>query len=287
MSRASGAALAADDPRSELEEIEIRLLLEGVYLSYGYDFRDYAHNSIRRSIVTAMARENVRTVSAYQDLVLHDAACMQRFLATVGVNVTGMFRDPALMLAVRKDVVPLLASYPSARVWIAGCASGEEAFSFAIALHEEGVLDRCTIYATDLNEDLLAIARLGAYSLDRIRRSEEAYRLAGGRGALSDHYAASSRMARFDPTLQRRITWARHNLVSDGSFNDFHLIVCANVLIYFGADLQQRAHRLLYDSLVRGGYLALGRRESLLYCADHEHYAQVRDAVNLFRKTRW
>jgi len=162
MSRASGAALSADDPRSELEEIEIRLLLEGVYLSYGYDFRDYAHNSIRRSIVTAMARENVRTVSAYQDLVLHDAACMQRFLATVGVNVTGMFRDPDLMLAVRNDVVPLLASYPSARVWIAGCASGEEAFSFAIALQEEGVLERCTIYATDLNEDLLAIARLGA-----------------------------------------------------------------------------------------------------------------------------
>lgn len=286
MSRAP-AAENTDDAASELEEIEIRLLLEGVHLCYGYDFREYTPTAIRRSIVTGMARENARTISAYQDLVLHDAGCMQRFLGMVGVNVTGMFRDPELLRAVREEVAPLLATYPSARVWVAGCASGEEAFAFAIVLREEGVLDRCTIYATDLNEDMLAIARVGAYPLDKVRKYEEGYRLSGGKGALSDHYTASSRMARFDPVLQRRITWAPHNLVTDGSFNDFHLVACANVLIYFRASLQQRAHRLLYDSLVRGGHLALGRRESLLYCADREHYVQVRDGVNLFRKTRW
>ena len=287
MSRAAGAAAPIDDAATELEEIEIRLLLEGVHLCYGYDFREYAPSAIRRSIVTGMARENVQTVSAYQDLVLHDATCMQRFLGMVGVNVTTMFRDPELMRAVREEVAPLLGTYPSARVWVAGCATGEEAFGFAILLQEEGVLERTTIYATDLNEDMLAIARMGAYPLERVRRYDESYKLSGGRGSLTDHYAASSRMARFDPALQQRIVWSHHNLVSDGSFNDFHLISCANVLIYFRASLQQRAHRLLYDSLVRDGHLALGRRESLLYCADREHYAQVRDGVNLFRKTRW
>jgi len=281
------AALAVDDAVTEVEEIEIRLLLEGVHLCYGYDFREYAPSAMRRSIGTAMAREHVGTVSAYQDLILHDAACMQRFLGTVGVNVTSMFRDPELLRVVREEVAPLLATYPSTRVWIAGCATGEEAFGFAVVLREEGALDRCTIYATDLNEDMLAVARVGAYPLEKVRRYEEGYRQSGGRGALADHYTASSRMARFDPELRSRITWAHHNLVSDGSFNDFHLISCANVLIYFRASLQQRAHRLLYDSLVRGGHLALGRRESLLYCSDREHYAQVRDGVNLYRKTRW
>lgn len=287
MSRAPGAAEHIDDVAAELEDIEIRLLLEGVHLCYGYDFREYAPSAIRRSIVTGMARENAHTISAYQDLLLHDAGCMQRFLGMVGVNVTGMFRDPDVFRAVREEVAPLLATYPSARVWVAGCASGEEAFAFAIVLHEEGVLDRCTIYATDMNDDMLAIGRVGAYPLDKLRRYDEGYRLSGGKGALSDHYTASSTMGRFDPALRRRITWARHNLVSDGSFNDFQLIACANVLIYFRASLQQRAHRLLYDSLVRGGHLALGRRETLLYCADREHYVQIRDGVSLFRKTRW
>lgn len=287
MSRAGAAALRIEESGTELEDIETRLLLDGVHLCYGYDFREYAPNAMRRSIVTGMARENVRTISAYQDLLLHDAECMQRFLGMVGVNVTSMFRDPDLMRAVREEVVPLLRTYPSVRVWIAGCATGEEVFGFAVLFQEEGILDRCSLYGTDLNEDMLAVARTGAYPIDKVRRYEEAYRQSGGRGALADHYTPSSRMARFDPALQRRITWSHHNLVSDGSFNDFHLIACANVLIYFRPSLQHKAHRLLYDSLVRGGHLALGRRESLLYCPDRDHYAQVRDGVNLFRKTRW
>jgi len=287
LSRAQGAAHRLDNAGSELEEIEIRLLLEGIRLCYGYDFREYALGALRRGLMAAMAREGTPTVSAFQDRVLHDAATMQRFLGTVGVNVTTMFRDPEIVLCLRDEVVPLLRTYPSCRVWVAGCSTGEEVYALCVLLHEGGVLDRCTIYATDLNEDMLAVARAGSYPLDRVRRFDDAYLAAGGQGSLSDHYSVVGRSARLNPQLQRSVTWARHNLVTDGSFNDFHLISCANVLIYFRESLQARAHRLLYDSLVRGGFLALGRRESLLSCPERDHYEQVRDGANVFRKTRW
>ncbi|HSS60193.1 MAG TPA: CheR family methyltransferase [Candidatus Limnocylindrales bacterium] len=282
-----GTALRLEGSGTELEEIEIRLLLDGIRLTYGYDFREYALSPLRRGLVAAMARENVHTVSAYQDRILHDAACMQRFLGVVGVNVTTMFRDPGLMASIRGDVIPLLKTYPSYRLWVAGCANGEEVYSLAVLLREEGMLGRSNIYATDLNEDMLAVARLGTYPLERLRRYEESYHLSGGRGSLSDHYSIVGRSAHFDRSLQESITWARHNLATDGSFNDFHLIICANVLIYFRATLQERAHRLFYDSLVRGGFLALGKRESLLCCPDRGHYEQVREGVNLYRKLRW
>ena len=287
MSWAQGAAHRLDNAGSELEDIEIQLLLEGIRLCYGYDFREYALSPLRRGLTTAMARERAPTISAFQDLVLHDAAVMQRFLGTVGVNVTTMFRDPETVRCVREEVVPLLRTYPSCRVWIAGCATGEEVYALAIVLEEEGILGRSRIYATDLNDDMLAVARSASYPLDRVRRYEEAYLAAGGKGRLSDHYSLVGRTARFDPRLQSSITWARHNLVTDGSFNDFHLISCANVLIYFRDSLQARAHRLIYDSLVRGGFLALGKRESLVSCPERDHYEQVREGVNVYRKTRW
>jgi chemotaxis protein methyltransferase CheR len=287
LSRSAGAALRLEGSGAELEEIEVQLLLDGVRLCYGYDFREYAPSPLRRALAAAMARENVRTISAYQDRVLHEPAVMQRLLGLVGVSVTTMFRDADLIRCLRDEVVPLLRTYPSCRVWVAGCATGEEVYSLAVLLRENGFLSRSTIYATDLNEDMLAVARLGTYPLERMRRFEESYQESGGRGSLSDYYSVTGRAARFDPGLQSSITWAHHNLVTDGSFNDFHLIVCANVLIYFRPSLQERAHRLFYDSLIRGGYLALGRRESLLYCPDRDHYEQVRNGVNLFRKMRW
>jgi chemotaxis protein methyltransferase CheR len=282
-----GAAIRIEGTATELEEIEIRLLLEGIRLCYGYDFREYALSPLRRGLMTAMAREGVRTISAYQDRILHDASCMQRFLGIVGVNVTSMFREPELFHAFRDEVLPLLRTYPSSRVWVAGCATGEEVYSLAILLEEEELLHRTTIYATDMNEDMLAVAKLGSYPAERMRRYEEAYALAGGRHSLSDHYSVIGRSARLDRKLQETITWATHNLVTDGSFNDFHMIICANVLIYFRPALQERAHRLFYDSLVRGGFLALGKREPLVNCPDREHYEQVRNGVNLFRKMRW
>lgn len=287
MNRSEVAAHRLEGTGTELEEIEVRLLVEGIRLCYGYDFREYAVSPLRRGLMTAMAREGVHTVSALQDRILHDAACMQRFLSTVGVTATSMFRDPELMQCIREEVVPLLKTYPSYRVWVAGCATGEEVYSLAILLSEAAMLGRGSIYATDLNDDMLAVARLGSYPVERVRRLEDAYEMSGGRGSLSDYYSIAGRSARFNRDLLPSITWARHNLVTDSSFNDFHLIICANVLIYFRSSLQERAHRLFYDSLIRGGFLALGKRESLLHCPDRDHYEQVREGVSLYRKMRW
>jgi chemotaxis protein methyltransferase CheR len=286
VSRSGGTALRVD-PGTELERIEIGLLLEGIRLTYGYDFREYALAPLRRSILAAMSREGTPTISAYQDRVLHDASSMQRFLGAVGVNVTGMFRDPELMRCLREAVVPLFKTYPSVRLWVAGCASGEEVYALAILLEEEGLLKRCSIYATDMNEDMLAVARIGTYPLDKLRKYEESYKQSGGRANLSDFYTATGRSGRVRRDLQRNVTWVPHNLVTDTSFNDFHLILCANVLIYFLPALQSRAHRLFYDSLIRSGFLAIGKRESLSQSPDRDHYEQVRDGVNLFRKVRW
>ena len=286
MSGSAGTALQVD-AGTELERIEIGLLLEGIRLTYGYDFREYAIAPLRRSILAVMSREGTPTISAYQDRVLHDASCMQRFLGTVGVNVTGMFRDPELMRCIREEVVPLFRTYPSIRLWVAGCASGEEVYALAILLEEEGLLKRSTIYATDMNEEMLGVARTGTYALDKLRKYEESYQQSGGRGSLGDFYTAVGRSGRFMSDLQRNVTLSRHNLVTDTSFNDFHLILCANVLIYFLPALQSRAHRLFYDSLIRSGFLALGKRESLSHCPDRDHYEQVRDGVNLYRKVRW
>jgi chemotaxis protein methyltransferase CheR len=283
----SGGATIRDEAETELERIEIKLLVEGIRLTYGYDFREYAVAPLRRSILAAMSREGSPTISAYQDRVLHDAACMQRFLGTVGVNVTGMFRDPELMRSIREEVIPLFKTYPSVRLWVAGCSSGEEVYALAVLLEEEKLLQRSTIYATDMNDDLLAVARTGAYPVDRLRKYDESFQQSGGHGSLGDFYTVSGRTGRFNRTLQNNVTWARHNLVTDTSFNDFHLILCANVLIYFLPTLQSRAHRLFYDSLIRSGFLAVGKRESLINCQDRDHYEQVRDGVNLFRKVRW
>ena len=285
-SRERSAAIRADPADVALEEIEIQLLLEGIRLTYGYDFREYALRPLQRSIVAAMQSEGSPTISAYQNRILHDATCMQRFLGMVGVSVTRMFREVELIQALRDEVVPVLRTYPSVRIWMVGCATGEEVYSLAIMLEEEGVLRHASIYATDLNEDTLAVARMGAYPLDRVRLYEDAYRRSGGRLALSDYYTVSGRSARFSRSLQSNVTWARHNLVTDASFNDFHLIVCANVLIYFRPALQERAHRLFYDSLVRSGYLALGKGESLVFSPGSSRFQQVRTGVSLFRKVR-
>jgi chemotaxis protein methyltransferase CheR len=273
-------------PEAGLEEIEIRLLLEGIRLCYGYDFREYALRPLRQSIADAMTGEGVSTISAYQDRILHNASCMHRFLSVVGVSVTSMFREAELLRCVREEVVPIFRTYPSVRIWMVGCATGEEVYSLAITLEEEGVLRRASIYATDLNEDTLAVARTGAYPLDRVRTYEDGYVRSGGRDTLSNHYNVSGRSARFHRSLQSNVSWARHNLVTDASFNEFHLIICANVLIYFRPSLQERAHRLFFDSLVRSGFLALGKGESLVFSPESSRYQQVRNGVSLFRKTR-
>jgi len=269
-----------------LEEIEVKLLLEAVSLRYGYDFREYSAAPLRRSIAAGMVGEGVATISAYQDRLLHDRGSMQRFLRAVGVSVSSMFREPETWRCLREEVIPRLRTYPSLRVWSVGCATGEEAYSLAVLFEEEGLLSRTQIFATDLMEDALATARRGLYRLEELREAEAAYLRSGGRSALAGHYTTVGRTGRFRSALQRRITWAQHNLVTDSSFNEFQLIVCSNVLIYFRPTLQQRAHRLFFDSLARSGYLALGLKETLVFCPESSHYQQVIAGASVFRKTR-
>lgn len=233
-----------------------------------------------------MAAEGVTTISAYQDRLLHDATCMKRFLSAVGVSVSSMFREADTWRCLREEVVPVLRTYPSVRVWSVGCATGEEVYSLAIALDEEGLYQRSSIYATDMNEDALAVARSGACSLERLRTYEVDYLRSGGRSSLSTFFTTGGRMARLKRDLLRNVTWAQHNLVTDTSFNEFHLIVCTNVLMYFGPTLQQRAQHLFYDSLVRSGFIALGRRESMVFAPEGSRYHHIRDGVSVFRKVR-
>jgi len=270
----------------DLEEIEIKLFLEAMSMRYGYDFNEYAVGPLRRSILSGMASEGVGTISAYQDRLLRDAGSMQRLLRTVGVNVTSMFREPATWRCLREEVFPVLRTFPSVRIWSVGCASGEEVYSLAIALEEAGLYARSSIYATDLNESSIARARRASYSLELVREYESDYLLSDGRSQLSDYYVVSGSLARFHRSLQKNITWAEHNLVTDASFNDFHLILCTNVLIYFRPALQQRVHRLLYGSLVRSGFLVLGQRESLVFSPESSSYEAVQEGLSVYRKIR-
>ena len=279
-------AFATQSETQSIEEIEIKLLLDAIALRYGYDFREYAAGPLRRSLSTAMSGEGVTTISAYQERVLRDAACMQRLLTTVGVSVTSMFREADTWLCLRQEVVPMLRTYPSLRIWSVGCATGEEVYSLAIALEEEGLYERSSIYATDMNEDALAIARIGKCPVERLRTYEHDYLRAGGHSTLSNFFTSAGRIARLKRELLRNVTWAQHNLVTDASFNDFHLIVCRNVLIYFRPALQHRAHHLFYESLVRSGFLALGQRESLVFAPESSRYQPVGDGLSVFRKVQ-
>jgi len=197
-----------------------------------------------------------------------------------------MFREAETWRCLREEIVPVLRTYPALRVWSVGCATGEEVYSLAIALEEEGLYERSSIYATDMNVDALAVARVGTCTVERLRTYEHDYLRAGGHSSLSKFFTAIGRLARLKRELLRNVTWAQHNLVTDASFNDFHLIVCRNVLIYFRPALQQRVHRLFYESLVRSGFLALGQRESLIFAPASSRYQQVQDGVSVFRKVQ-
>jgi chemotaxis protein methyltransferase CheR len=239
---------------------------------------------LRRNILMSMALEGVASISAYQDRLLHDPESMQRFLNTVGVNVTSMFREAAALRVLREEVVPWLRTFPSVRVWVAGCATGEEVASLAIVLHETEMLSRTRIYATDINERSLAAAAGGVYPLENVLSGEADYRRAGGRGALSDYYVVNGDVARLDGRLLSGVTWARHNLISDASFNEFHVILCTNVLTHFSRNLQAQVHRLLYDSLVRSGYLIIGRLESVIDWSSSSAYSRVNESAGVYRK---
>jgi chemotaxis protein methyltransferase CheR len=270
--------------RRDLEALELRLLLDGIHAHHGYDFRGYSRSSLRRRVWRRVTEEQLETISGLLELVLHDDAAMDRLLVDLSINVTSMFRDPTFYVAMRETVVPLLKTYPYIRIWNAGCSTGEETYSLAILLHEEGLADRARIYATDINEGVLRQAKDGFFPLDRMRDFTRDYIKAGGKAAFSDYYKVYGERARFDPALIEPVVFAQHNLVSDGRFNEFHLVVCRNVLIYFDRDLQNRVHSLFYDSLIRFGMLALGHKESIRFTSHAEHYAELDSDEKLYRR---
>ncbi|MBI2305893.1 MAG: protein-glutamate O-methyltransferase CheR [Rhodocyclales bacterium] len=268
-----------------IENVELPLLLEAVYQRYGYDFRDYAPASFKRRVHRAMNEEGLDTVSALQDRILHDPACMVRFLDVLSVDFSAFFRDPAFYKTFRDQAVPLLRSAPRLRIWHAGCAAGEEVYSLAIVLHEEGLLERSRIYATDINEKLLALGREAIFPIKHMREYTTSYHQAGGRGEFSEYFTASPERVIMRDFLRQPIVWAAHNLVSDASFNEFDVVLCRNVMIYFNRRLQDRVLQLIYDSLAIGGFLGLGRGESLQCTAFEARYATLLPGQRLYRKT--
>lgn len=269
---------------AELEEIEIQLLLEGMARYYGYDFRNYALASLKRRIWNTMRAEQLEHVSQLQERVLHDPACMERFLLALTVNVTAMFRDPGFYLTFRERVVPLLRTYPFIRIWHAGCSTGEEVYSMAILLHEAGLYERCRIYATDMNSAVLSKAKAGIFPLDKMQDYTSNYLKAGGARSFSEYYTAAYDHAIFRPWLRDQITFSQHNLATDGSFNEFNVVLCRNVMIYFNKTLQEHVHQLLHNSLSMFGILGLGHAESLKFTPYEQQYVELVSGERLYRR---
>ena len=270
--------------REETEDVEIELLLEGLFRVHGFDFRDYSRASIKRRILELMRAETAATVSALQDKVLHDSACLDRFLLGLSVHATAMFRDPSFYSTFRKEVVPLLKTYPTVQIWIAGCSTGEEVYSLAILLREEGVYERCRIYATDISQTVLRKARDGIFPLAAMRDYTSNYHRAGGGHEFSDYYTAQYDNAIFSSSLRNNVVFSEHNLATDGSFNEFQVILCRNVMIYFNKDLQARVHNLLYESLSMFGVFGLGNKESLRFTPRADSYQHLNHNDKLNRK---
>jgi chemotaxis protein methyltransferase CheR len=270
----------------QLERIEIELLLEGIHRQYGFDFRSYAYSSIRRRLWKRMEADGIATISELQARVLHDAEAMERLVLDLSVNVTSMFRDPGFYLAFREMVVPMLRTYPFIRIWHAGCSTGEEVYSTAILLEEEGLLDRARVYATDINDVVLQHARAGIFPLNRMQEYTENYIKAGGKRSFSEYYTAKYDGALFSPALTHNIVFAQHNLVTDRSFAEFNVIFCRNVLIYFDRELQTRVHGLFYESLSMFGILGLGSKESLKFSKYEPCYEKLHAREKLYRKIR-
>jgi chemotaxis protein methyltransferase CheR len=267
-----------------VEDIEISLLLDGLYRVHGFDFRDYSRASIKRRILELLRAENLETISAYQARILHDHACLERFLLGVSVHATSMFRDPSFYLTFRKRVVPLLRTYPTVQIWIAGCSTGEEVYSLAILLEEERLYGKCRIYATDISQSVLRRARDGIFPLAAMRDYTNNYHRAGGVHEFSDYYTAQYDSVIFSSALRKNVVFSEHNLATDGSFNEFQVILCRNVMIYFNKDLQARVHNLLYDSLSMFGVFGLGNKESLKFTPRAAFYEHLNDNDKLYRK---
>lgn len=269
---------------TRLENIEIDLFLEAIFQRFGYDFRHYARASIKRRVRTLVGTLHGDSISSLIPRVLHEDGILGELLAQLSVPVTEMFRDPQVFKALREQVLPLLGTYPRLQIWQAGCATGEEVYSLAILLEEEGLLDRAQIYATDINDQALHLAEDGIFPVKRLEEYERNYVNAGGKRLLSDYYVANADFFRLDERLRKHIVFAHHNLVTDGVFCEVQLILCRNVLIYFDTTLQSRVLNLFHDSLSRQGFLCLGTRESLRAAKADGMFADLNKECMIFRR---
>lgn len=267
-----------------LFDLELKVLLEAVYQRYHYDFRDYAISSLRRRMQQAMQRYECRHLSDLQHRLLHEPELFVQAMQFFTVQVSEMFRDPAYFRVLREQVVPVLRTYPSIKLWVAGCSTGEEVWSLAILLHEEGLLDRAIVYATDINPASLTAAEAGAFGIDRMAQFSRNYLQAGGTGSLSDYYTTAYNGAVFDRRLRRNVVFADHSLATDTVFSEVHLVSCRNVLIYFNRELQDRAVGLFRESLVHRGFLGLGSKESLQFGEHHAAFEACSREQRLYRK---
>lgn len=265
-------------------DLEIRLLLEAIYDRYHYDFRSYAKASLKRRLAQAREKLGVASLSGLQERVLHEPEVFAGLLQYLTVQVSDMFRDPEFFRAIRTQVVPVLATYPSIKIWVAGCSTGEEAYSLAILLQEEGLLDRAIIYGTDINAQALRAAGNGVFGLARLRGFTENHRRSGATTSLSDYYHASGDSAIMDPALRRKITFSDHSLATDNVFSEVHLVTCRNVLIYFDQELQNRALRLFGDALISRGFLGLGSKESLRFSEAADLFTEFALGERIYRR---
>ena len=283
---ATNPIVGDESGKHDLERIEIKLLTEGIFRHYGFDFRDYSIPSLRRRVWKRIYAEGLTTISGLTEKVLHDSQCMERLLLDLSINTTAMFRDPTFYLSFRQKVVPLLRTYPFVRIWHAGCSTGEEVYSMSILLHEEGLYDRCRIYATDINEAVLQKAKSGIFPIATMQENTANYMAAGGTGTFSDYYTARYDYAIFRPSLRESVVFAQHNLVTDASFNHFNVIFCRNVLIYFNNPLQERVMQLFLNSVEMFGVLGLGKKETVKYTSVADNYEELDGEEKLYRRIR-
>ncbi len=266
------------------QDLEISLLLEAIQQVYGYDFRGYNQAHVRRRILHRVQNLGLKSISELQHKLLHEDHFIEIVLRDLSINVTEMFRDPGFYRSLRTEVIPVLKTYPYIKVWHAGCSTGEEVYSFAILLQEEGLLDRAQVYATDFNPLVLETARKGIYPVSKIREYTQNYQASGGAFSFSDFYIARYDSVIMDQHLRKNIVFAEHNLVTDHVFAEVQIIICRNVLIYFNKELQNRVLRLFTESLVKGGYLGLGSKENIMFTAVADDFSVVNASEKIYKK---
>lgn len=268
-----------------IDQEELRSLLITIRDVYGYDFTQYAEASLKRRLLYFMNSRQIKTVKELSRLLLHDETVFEEFVRNISVTVTEMFRDPPFYSCLRSRVIKRLATYPFIKIWVAGCATGEEVYSIAILLKEEGLLNRSLIYATDINQHSLHMAKTGIYPMDLLKSYTTNYQKSGGEKDFSEYYVAQYNAVLFDKSLRDNVVFAPHNLASDQSFNEFHLILCRNVLIYFNQELQNKVMNLFYNSLCMFGILGLGNKESLLFTDKQRRFEAIDQKQKVFIKT--